>query len=111
MPWYLVEVWAGREGRRWNTHSMTVTARSVEEARQTVAECLGLAPAHWQGDDPPLELVVPSTSLVSGGSGQDGHYRRPVRRLGSDRQDLAAGGTEAVGAWIRLVESLADQTR
>jgi hypothetical protein len=111
MPWYLVEVWAGREDRRWNTHSMTVTAGSVEEARQTVAECLGLAPAHWQGQDPPLELVVPSTSPSPEGSGHPRPGRRLVRKFGSERRDIAAGTTEAVGAWIRLVESLADQTR
>jgi hypothetical protein len=103
MPWYLVEIWAGNGQQRWNTHSITATAGSVEEARQSVAECLGLAPAHWQGNESPLELVVPSTDLVSGRVGQ------PRQRRQSDRGEVGAGAGEDVGAWVRLVEGLASE--
>ena len=109
MAWYLVEIWAGNGLQRWNTHSLTATAGSVEEATQSVAECLGLAAAHWQGNDPPLELVVPSTDLVSARAGQPRPRRQPVRRRASDRGDVGAGAGEDVGAWVRLVEGLATQ--
>jgi hypothetical protein len=57
MPRYLIDIWVGSGEQRWNTQSITVMARSLEEARGIVAESLYLTPAHWQGDDPPLELV------------------------------------------------------
>jgi hypothetical protein len=57
MSQYLIDIWVGSGEQRWNTQSITVMARSLEEARGIVAESLYLTPAHWQGDDPPLELV------------------------------------------------------
>jgi hypothetical protein len=57
MPRYLIDIWVGSGEQRWNTQSITVMAGSLDEARGIVAESLYLTPAHWQGDDPPLELV------------------------------------------------------
>lgn len=57
MSRYLIDIWVGSGALRWNTQSISVMARSLDEARSIVAESLYLTPAHWQGDDPPLELV------------------------------------------------------
>ena len=57
MSRYLIDIWVGSGALRWNTQSISVIARSLDEARGIVAESLYLTPAHWQGDDPPLELV------------------------------------------------------
>lgn len=106
MSWYLVEVWAGRGDERRNTHSLTATAGSVEEARRTVAECLGLSPAHWQGTDSPLELVVPSTHVGSEGSGQPRHHGKLAGKRRREGREAVAATRRAVGAWMRLVEDL-----
>jgi hypothetical protein len=108
MPRYLFEIWAG-SGEHWNTQPITATARSVEAARRTVAECLGLAPARWPGNAPPLDLVVPSIDLALKEPAQPRPRRHLVRERGRERGDVAVGAREAIGAWIRLVESLATQ--
>jgi hypothetical protein len=62
MQRYLIDIWVGSGEQRWNTQSITVMARSLDEARGIIAESLYLTPAHWQGDNPPLELVGVLTS-------------------------------------------------
>ncbi len=107
MAWYLVEIWVVAGARCWNTHSMSATAGSVDEARESVAACLGLDPEHWQGEDSLLALVVRSARLAAGAL-----HKAPSRR---QRAPWADGGTidrapapeDDLDAWVRHVECLA----
>jgi hypothetical protein len=58
MTRYVVEIWAGSGAERWNPQAISVMASSARQAQELVADDLHLMPAHWQGEDPPLELVV-----------------------------------------------------
>jgi len=90
MSRYLIDIWVGSGEQRWNTQSITVMARSLDEARGIVAESLYLTPAHWQGDDPPLELVGVLTSQEEE---QMGRIRLP--RLASREVRRASGARTA----------------
>ncbi len=107
MPRYLIDIWVGSGERRWNTQSITVMAGSLDEARGIVAESLYLTPAHWQGDDPPLELVGVLT-----GQEQEETSRLRLPRLVSREVRRASGARTAetrttVGAGDRCAEGLA----
>jgi hypothetical protein len=55
---YVVEIWAGSGSARWNPQAISVMASSARQAQEIVADELHLKLEHWQGDDPPLELVA-----------------------------------------------------
>lgn len=58
MQHFLVEVWVGGGNQRFHTQSVDVITTSPSEATRVVAEDLCLPAGAWDGDNPPVKLVV-----------------------------------------------------
>jgi hypothetical protein len=90
---------------------MTVTAESMDAARRTVADRLGVAPAYWQGDDPPLALMVALTDPPPGGSSPLRTRPPLVRERRGEPRDARVGAGAISGAWSSLVDALVHPDR